>query len=63
MNPWEYLVAMLLLPVLLLAWLLVQRAARRVAAAHPELGPAREEGSGCGSSCGCGSGGCRNTRR
>jgi Spy/CpxP family protein refolding chaperone len=30
-------------------WLLVQAAARRFAARHPEFGPAREEGGGCGS--------------
>lgn len=29
-------------------WLLVQAAARRFAARHPEFGPAREEGGGCG---------------
>jgi hypothetical protein len=31
------------------AWLLVQAAARRFAARHPEFGPAREDGTGCGS--------------
>ncbi|MDH5632161.1 MAG: hypothetical protein OEZ10_04120 [Gammaproteobacteria bacterium] len=36
-----------------IAWLLVQTAARRFADRHPELGPAREEGGGCGSHCGC----------
>jgi len=38
---------------LLLGWLAVQRLARLFAKRHPELGPAREEGQGCGSSCGC----------
>jgi hypothetical protein len=50
---WNYLIAMLAIPVLLLGWLLVQQAARRVAAAHPEMGPAREEGGTCGTACGC----------
>jgi hypothetical protein len=52
---YQYLVAVIAMPALLLAWLLVQQAARRFAAAHPEFGPAREEGGGCGSSCGCAS--------
>ena len=30
-------------------WLLVQAAARRFAARHPEFGPLREDGAGCGS--------------
>ncbi len=34
-------------------WLIVQTAARRFAARHPELGPAREpDAHGCGG-CGC----------
>jgi hypothetical protein len=39
----------------LLGWIRVQQAARDYAARHPEFGPAKEEGSGCG---GCGAGGC-----
>ena len=38
---------------LLIGWLVVQHLARLFAHRHPELGPAREEGQGCGSSCGC----------
>ena len=38
---------------LLLGWLVVQSLNRLLAKKHPELGPAREEGQGCGSSCGC----------
>ena len=35
------------------AWLVVQAGARRLAARHPELGPAREpDAHGC-SGCGC----------
>jgi hypothetical protein len=39
--------------VLLIGWLVVQSLARLFAKRHPELGPAREEGQGCGSTCGC----------
>jgi hypothetical protein len=38
--------------VLLSAWVLVQAAARRVAARHPEAGPYREAGGGCSGGCG-----------
>jgi hypothetical protein len=38
----------------IVGWIAVQSLARRWAARHPELGPAREEGTGCG---GCQSGG------
>lgn len=38
---------------LLLSWLAIQHLARLFANRHPELGPAREEGQGCGTSCGC----------
>jgi hypothetical protein len=36
-----------------LGWVLVQHAARVYAARHPEFGPAKEEGAGCGKTCGC----------
>ena len=49
----QYLIAMLLVPALLIGWLLVQQIARNFAKSHPELGPYREEGGGCGKSCGC----------
>ncbi|MDH3354196.1 MAG: hypothetical protein OEL79_03140 [Chromatiales bacterium] len=42
-----------LILTLLLGWLVIQHLARIFAKRHPELGPAREEGQGCGSSCGC----------
>lgn len=38
---------------ILIAWILIQQAARKFAANHPELGPMKEEGLGCGKSCGC----------
>ena len=57
---WDYLIAMIVIPVLLLGWLLVQQIARRFSRANPHQGPHREEGAGCGSSCMCSSGGsCR----
>ena len=42
----------------LLGWIRVQQAARDYAARHPEFGPAKEEGGGCG---GCGAGGCHGS--
>lgn len=60
----NYLIAMTVMPLLVLAWLGVQTLARRYAARHPEFGPAREEGGGCGTSCLCGSSGeCRKDVR
>ena len=38
---------------ILMAWVLIQQAARKFAANHPELGPMKEEGLGCGKNCGC----------
>lgn len=43
-----YLFSMLVILALLAGWVAVQHLARRFAARHPEFGPAREEGSGCG---------------
>jgi hypothetical protein len=44
----QVVVASTLLLALLLGWIEVQRAARRVAEAHPEAGPLRLIGGGCG---------------
>lgn len=49
----DYLIASGLILIALLAWIWVQGLARKFAARHPELGPAKEEGSGCGKSCLC----------
>jgi hypothetical protein len=54
----HYLLASLLILLLLLGWIGTQMLARRFAHRHPEFGPAREEGSGCGG-CGCQNGSCR----
>jgi hypothetical protein len=53
----DFIIASLIILVLLVGWLFVQRLARWYAARHPEFGPAREEGSGCGS-CMCAGGSC-----
>ncbi len=59
---WDYVIAMVLVPLLFFLWLIVQHAARLFAKAHPEFGPAKEEGAGCGKSCMCSSGGsCQRT--
>lgn len=45
------LIAILVVFLMLAGWIAVQHAARLFAARHPEFGPAREEGEGCGSGC------------
>jgi hypothetical protein len=58
---WQYIVAMLIVPVLLIGWLLMQQWGRNFARANPELGAFREEGGGCGKTCGCkGKTACKN---
>ncbi len=37
----------------LIAWVLIQQIARKYAANNPDLGPVKEEGLGCGKTCGC----------
>lgn len=49
----DYLIAILGIGGLLSGWLTVQHVTRRYALDHPELGPPREEGEGCGSGCTC----------
>jgi hypothetical protein len=39
--------------VLFTGWVLVQHLARHFAYRHPQFGPAREEGVGCGAACRC----------
>lgn len=59
----DFIIASVAILLLLFGWLLVQQLARRYAARHPEFGPAREEGSGCGRSCMCAGGSCENSTR
>jgi hypothetical protein len=59
----KYAVAMLIMLALVFGWVAVQAAARRHAARHPEFGPLREEGKGCG--CGshrCGEAVCKKEK-
>ena len=58
----DYLLAAVLIWLLLVGWILIQQAARNYAARHPEFGPAKEEGSGCGKGCGCRNGHCSRNR-
>ena len=55
----DYLLAAGLILLVLVGWILVQHSARKFAARHPEFGPAREEGGGCGTGCSCAKGHCR----
>ena len=57
----DVLLAAGLILLLLLGWIWVQQRARDFAARHPEFGPAKEEGGGCGTGCACTGGHC--TRR
>ena len=43
-----YLSAMTIILLMLLGWIGVQHLARTFAARHPEFGPVREDGEGCG---------------
>lgn len=44
----KYIITVLIILGLMAGWIAVQHMARSFAARHPELGPAREEGGGCG---------------
>lgn len=49
----KLIIAIVSIFCLLLGWLVVQSLSRLYARKHPEFGPAREEGQGCGTSCNC----------
>lgn len=51
----KILFPILALLAMLALWLGVQALARRTARRHPEYGPFREAGGGCGGGKGCGS--------
>ncbi|WP_456446335.1 chemotaxis protein [Thiolapillus sp.] len=59
----RYLIAVLAVPLLLVGWLLIQQLGRRFARENPELGPYREEGGGCGKSCGCKGSSCQRREK
>ncbi len=44
----KYTITVLIILGLMAGWVAVQHLARSFAARHPEFGPAREEGGGCG---------------
>lgn len=44
----KYALTILIILALLAGWIAVQHLSRKFADRHPEFGPAREEGSGCG---------------
>ena len=49
----KILIASVVIFFLLMGWLVVQSLSRLYAKKHPEMGPAKEEGQGCGTSCSC----------
>ncbi len=49
----DFFIATGIILIMLCGWLTVQHLARQFARRHPEHGPAKEEGSGCGASCLC----------
>jgi hypothetical protein len=55
----NFLIAIGVIFTLMSAWVGVQHLARVYAQKHPEFGAAKEEGLGCGKSCGCKEGACK----
>jgi len=47
------LITIIIIFSILITWVLIQQVARKYASKHPELGPMKEEGLGCGKTCGC----------
>lgn len=57
----RYLITIALILLIMLAGIVVDRFYKGFARRHPELGPFRKEGGGCGGHCGsgaCGGGSC-----
>lgn len=54
----NFFISVIIIFSLLVGWIFIQQAAKKLAAKHPEFGPAKEEGSGCGKTCGCRQGSC-----
>jgi len=55
----DIIIAIAIILLLLIGWIIVQQLSCLYAKKHPEFGPAREEGGGCGSSCLCNNGTCK----
>jgi len=58
----DFIIAILVILFLLSSWIFVQYLSQYYASRHPEFGPARQEGGGCGKSCLCSDGNCKNKR-
>ena len=58
----NFLIATSVIFTLMSAWIGIQHLARIYAQNHPEFGAAKEEGLGCGKSCGCKEGGCQKEK-
>jgi hypothetical protein len=54
----NFLISVILIFSVLIIWVIVQQIARKYAANHPEQGAMKEEGLGCGKTCGCKKGSC-----
>ena len=50
---WTYLIAVIVILFVMMLWVTVQAFASLFAREHPEFGPPREEGGGCGLNCRC----------
>jgi len=57
----DYLIAMGLILLILAGWIFVQQWSQKFAVQHPEFGPTKEEGGGCGKDCGCSHKQCKKT--
>jgi hypothetical protein len=59
----DFIIAVGLILLLLIGWIFIQQLSRHYAQQHPQFGPPREEGSGCGKSCLCSNGNCKNKQQ
>ena len=57
----KFLLASAVILLVLMGWIWVDRAYQAFARRHPDLGPYREPGGGCGGGCSCSGGGCRTS--
>lgn len=59
----DFIIAITFILIALSGWIFVQYLARKFATRHPEFGPPKEEGGGCGKSCMCSNGNCKNRQK